>query len=192
MTGVTRHDPFVVLHDTALISAAKTTRVAAAEEALRAAAVVTLLDLLAWGLATGEPVNIATRTAGQVHGLVVTLATNFVVVEETRPAPRIVLVPIGEIVTVAAVDVPADQIPEAVEIDGTITLLTMLETQYRGDAVELTLTNGASVCAPVRLFGDDVLLVGLTDETLVWVAAHQIAQAAIPPPRHRQHLHTGG
>jgi hypothetical protein len=192
MTGASRHDPFVVLHDTAVIADAKRRRLDAADQAVRAAQMLTLFDVLAWSVTAGETVTIATCTAGQVSGVAVHVAHAFVVVEETRPVPRIVLVATDEIVTVTSRSVAVDEVGEATGLDDTTTLLTMLETSYRGDPIELTLRNGASVCAPVRLFGDEILFVALTKDTSLCVAGAQIALAAIPPPRRRDRSHTGG
>lgn len=138
------------------------------------------------------PVTVMTRSAGQVRGMTVQVALAFVVIEETSPVPRIVLLPTKEIVAVALEDLRVEDIGEPAQLDDVTTLLTMLETCYRGDAVELTLTNGMTLCAPVQAFGDDLLLVNVANETVMCVACEQVALAAIPPPRHPDRSHTGG
>lgn len=191
MTDLTRHDPFVVLSDAAMITDAKAQRLYAAEQRFRAAQVLSLCDLLAWSAVAAVPVTMMTRSAGQVRGTAGYVAAQFVMIEETRPVPRIVLVPTKEIVTVALQHVTADDVGDPGPIDDVMTLLTMLETSYRGDAVELTLTNGVMLCAPVRAFGDGVLLLDVTNETVLCVVSEQVALAAIPPPRHPGRSHTG-
>jgi len=191
MTDMTRHDPFVALSDSAMIADAKAQRVYVAEQALRATQVLRLCDLLAWSVALASPVTMMTRSAGQVRGTASHVAARFVMIEETQPAPRIVLVPTKEIVSVALRQFSVDDVGHPGPVDDVTTLLTMLETSYCGDAVELTLTNGVTLCAPVRAFGDDVLLLNVTDETVLCVASEQVALAAIPPPRHPGCSHTG-
>lgn len=191
MTDVTRHDPFVVLSDAAMIADAKTQRLYAAEQTFRATQMLSLCDLLAWSAAAAVPVTMMTRSAGQVRGTARYVAAQFVMIEETHPVPRIVLVPTKEIVTVALQHVTVNDVGDPGLFDDVMTLLTMLETSYRGDAVELTLTNGVTLCAPVRAFGDGVLLLDVTNETVLCVASEQVALAAIPPPRHPGRSHTG-
>ncbi|MEX2533326.1 MAG: hypothetical protein WD360_05130 [Nitriliruptoraceae bacterium] len=191
MTDVTRHDPFVVLSDAAMIADAKAQRLYAAEQTSRAMQTLRLCDLLAWSLAAAVPVTMMTRSAGQVCGRAGHVAAQFVMIEETHPVPRIVLVPTKEIVTVALQHLTVEDVGDPDPLDDVTTLLTMLETSYRGDAVELILTNGVTLCAPVRAFGDDVLLLHGTAETVLCVASGQVALAAIPPPRHPDRSHTG-
>lgn len=192
MTDMTRHDPFVVLSDTAMIADAKARRLYAAEQTLRATQMLTLSELLAWTLTASVPVTVTTRSAGQVCGVTVQVATAFVVIEESHPIPRIVLVPTKEIVTVALPQFLIADVDDCGGLDDVTTLLTMLETSYRGDAVELTLTNGVTMCAPVRAFGHDVLLVQVTEHTVLCVASDHVALAAIPPPRHPARSHRDG
>lgn len=191
MTDASRHDPFVVLSDTAMIADAKAQRLYASEQTFHATQALTLCDLLAWSLAAAVPVTMMTRSAGQVCGRAGHVATQFVMIEETHPVPRIVLVPTKEIVAVALQQLTLEDVGDPGPLDDVTTLLTMLETSYRGDAVELILTNGMTLCAPVEAFGDNVLLLNVTDETVLCVASGQIALAAIPPPRHPGRSHTG-
>jgi len=192
VNGASRHDPFVVLRDSAQIAEEKAKRLDAAEQAFRAAQALTFCDLLSWSVAVGETVTVATRTAGQVNGVARELAQQFLVVEETQPVPRIVIVALPEIVSVSCRRVSVKELGQAAACDTTTTLLTVLEDNYRADAVELTLRNGVTLCAPVHVFGDDVLLLDVARDTVLCVAAGQIALAAIPPPRRRGRLHTGG
>lgn len=191
MTDVTRHDPFVVLSDAAIIADAKAQRLYAAEQRIRATQMLSLVDLLAWAAAAAAPVTMMTRSAGQVRGTAGYVAAQFVMIEETHPIPRIVLVPMKQIVTIALQHVTVDDVGDPGPIDDVMSLLTMLETSYRGDAVELVLTNAVTLCAPVCAFGDGVLLLDVTNETVLCVASEQVALAAIPPPRHTGRSHTG-
>lgn len=192
MTKVSGRDPFVVLSDAAMIADAKAQRVYMAEQTFRATQMLRVCDVLAWTVRAATPVTVMTRSAGQVRGMTVQVALAFVVIEETSPVPRIVLLPTKEIVAVALEDLRVEDIGELAQLDDVTTLLTMLETCYRGDAVELTLTNGMTLCAPAQAFGDDLLLVNVANETVMCVACEQVALAAIPPPRHPDRSHTGG
>lgn len=187
-----RRDPYVALTDASLIAEAKHARHADGIAAERATAVLTVRDVLLFAFATGVEVTVTTAVAGTVCGRVVLLATRFVMIDEPRPVPRIVLIPTGQLVTIMLPELCHTTPHDALQLDDITTLLTMLEDRYAGDAVELTLRDGTTLCAPVVAFGDDVLLLQRTEQTLVTVVACQIALAAIPPPRHRRRSHTGG
>lgn len=192
MARAARHDPYVRLGDDAQIVAGRQRRQDATDTRVRATEMMTLTDRMMHAVRHREQVTVATKHAGDVAGVLTHVAARFVQVDEPEPVPRIVLIPTGEIVWVRVQHLAAEQIDEAAGIDQTTTLLTMLETTYSGEAVELTLTNGVTVCAPVAAFGDDMLMLQVGEGSVACVAASEIALAAIPPPRRQDLTHTGG